>query len=157
MPKTKLLSTLVDLTLPSGLRPMTRDESMSFVKINFIPTDGLVTPNNFEAVPWANEPIVRILMARLKNSCVGDTPMDSRLPLWFALLSEGVPGNAVIWAYDTLIAMEIKAELNIGYDLTHWAERFATGVPTEATLSAFWRSQKTPQGGNLLDSSEAWS
>lgn len=156
MPKSnkELHASLLDLTLTSGLRPMTKEETTAFVRVNFMPSE-LVTPKNFDSVPWSQEPIIRVIMGRLENSCVADTVVDSRLPLWLAFLSSGVPGNAVTWAYDLRLSME---DSPVPFSLNLWAHRYATGVPSEETLSAFWASQKTRLAGlNWLDQTASWA
>ncbi len=97
-------------------------------------------------------PIGQILYSRIR---LADVRITLELAVWCSTLSEGVPGNLVLWAW-TLRELSM---LYAGRELTiaDWTNHFPMGVPTPEEYHRVWRAQKVSGiPDNALDKPAIW-
>ena len=130
-------------------RPLTKDESEVFVTLLFAQNPDLKEPLNRALVAkYGDAPGSRIMLGRLTTHADGVLP-EARLAFLLDLVSEGNPGNLVMWAW-TLYRMSKQLGHKL-VTLDDFASTFPSGVPDSSAYSEVWAEQKTCGGGNALD------
>ena len=137
--------------LGTKTQPMTHPQFLKFLSCYM---GSMADPNN---VPVTEEDLKdvgilpKIMFNRLLNA--KHPQIGKPLFLWLCLLSEDVPGNAVLWAY-TYHRMSCK--LDRVPTVGDWVQEFPLGVPTQEEICRVWDAQKGSKGENMLDQSPAW-
>lgn len=97
----------------------------------------------------------QILESRL--SACSNVKITKGLALLLVFLSNGNPGNVVMWAY----TMHVIAKQKVGclpITISDFSEFFPMGVPSEEGLCTTWDAQKDPNNGsNLIDDKANWT
>ena len=135
---------------PGDIRPMTYDESETFLKAVMIELHYGEELDSENAAKLG--PIGQIFESRLRGTGV-------KVSFWTALfvisLGKGSPGMAVMWAYAIKRLYEKTGEC---VDIRAFAEAFPVGVPTEEFADLLWDEQKREGAplGNGLDDRKNW-
>ena len=98
--------------------------------------------------------IGRILLQRLEWT--RSVKITIRCAVLIVLLSNGLPGNTVLWAW-TLRAIWLKNGRRT-VDLHTWLRHFPLVLPSEEEISRVWEAQKDGKSpnGNRLDNHQVW-
>lgn len=132
--------------------PMGEELCKIFVEATLLEMSGKGRPLTKEIAEEIG-PIAQILWGRLQ---LAETPVTLGVGLVVSLDSEGVPGNAVMWAY-TLNRLHKRTGKLI--KLMDLALAFPIGFPTEAARQRLWTAQKGTREDmvdNWLDQMEPW-
>jgi hypothetical protein len=139
----------------SDRSPMTQEQSMMFMNLTMMDMNDII-PEEMQRL--VNEsPICRIADASMKGAGVSATVT---VMLWMSVISNGSPGNAVLWAYTLCHIAEKEGDKTVTWD--HLVRHFPTGFPTETTLRKCWDGQKRRAdfakglSDNKMDSPEYW-
>lgn len=136
--------------LGKPIRLMTQDESMLMVKLSFGDEARPLPPE------LLRDPSVRILMGRI---ALANITLCPRLTLFIAVISHGVPGRLVVWAY-TLKCIAQDLGLGMLDIATFFNGYFSNGIPTDEAYNLAWDEQKidrTNGSDNYLDTEGAWT
>jgi hypothetical protein len=130
---------------------MTREEAMLFINL----AGHESAAQHIHDIAMKESPIYSILHSRLEAAGIVVSPL---LKYWLGGLSNGVPGNAVLWAW-TCASLPTTGETS---DILIWASAFPTGVPTDQAYRDAWDAQKgrncgAPSVDNMLDQKEVWT
>ena len=132
--------------LRKKVRPMTQDETETFLRLYFIEKSG--KPIDMKRAGA----LLQIFEHRLEWAGLESRVTES-LMLWCAFLSKGSPGNCVMWAYQLAYLSEkvYKGLISI----TQWADEFPNGIPTDEHYESCWEKQKN-NSYNFLDNIDYW-
>lgn len=131
-------------------RQMTEDESKVFINAYMAPRFQTEFDESFsEELGFLG----KVLKSRL-SSC-STAKITNGLALLLVFMSNGNPGNIVMWAY----TMHVIAKQNEGQMVTieDFSNEFPMGVPSEEGLSSVWEAQKDSKGRNLIDKKTNWN
>ena len=152
------LKTLLDV--PRDLRrPMTREESESFVHCSLVDTKGgKDQPIEDVAAEFSDAPLALAILLKRIRVAAPATPVRTATVLFLTSLCDS-PGTVVLWAF---YLVKRGAELGRAVRIADLAmDDFPDGFPTRDGYTAIWDEQKGIRHGrsvdNLLDTREAWS
>ena len=137
--------------LGSATVPMTVEQSQTFTSCFIHETTTRAAFDRDTAEKMG--PIGSILFARL---AWGDVRVTRELALWCAILSDGVPGKIVLWAWTLRKLYEVCHNQQL--TISDWTNVFPLGVPTPEEYTRVWDAQKV-QGipDNALDNHSNWT
>lgn len=130
----------------SDNRPMTKQESEMFISVMLNPELDTQFDEQFANKLGFSG---KLLYSRLSE--FSKAKITRGLALFVVVLSNGNPGNLVMWTYT--IHKMYKGKVVTIHD---FVDQFPFGVPSEEGLSAVWDAQKSPTGANMIDNIANW-
>ena len=140
-----------------GRAPMTKEETEMFMKCFFLDKtkpDSVLDEKMSEELGFLGQVMYKRLSWQPDGRVVQVSPGAA---IFAMILSKGIVGNAVMWAYTLNRMYNMKKSRVTLEDLT---VAFPWGFPTEEEYGRLWDAQKAYkhglEGDNLVDQPETW-
>lgn len=139
-----------------AVEPMTREQTEFFIRCCIADMDDKAPVRVGEATRCGEAGLV--LFGRL-NQAGATVPITLPAAAFILFLSDGLPGEIVMWAY---AANRLYARWRRTISTDELAEAFPNGFPTESERLRLWDAQKgnmhgRKDVGNMVDLPETWT